>query len=93
MCFFLFGVLASVTFPGSDNEPMKKFHSGFSSIPFCAITKLSFDSDQSGQITELLGEIGWEEELFGKNSTRKSKLFITNGEINNYTVRDINKTK
>ena len=52
---------------------MKKFHSGFSSILFCAITKLAFDSNQSGQITELLGEIGWEEELFGKKLNKKKQ--------------------
>ena len=79
------GLLGSVTFAGSDKEPLKKVCSDFCSIPFCALTKLAFDSNQSGQITNLLGEIGLQEGLSGKKLYQKkancsietAKLIIT----------------
>ena len=83
--YSFFGLLASVAFAGSDKEPLRKFDSNFSSIPFCALTKLAFDSNQSGQITKMFGEIEWQNGLFGKRlyvkrascSVKTAKLIIT----------------
>ena len=65
------GLIASVVFADSDKEPIKRVCSEFCYILFCALTKLAFDTNQSGQITKLLGEIGWQEGLSKEERNKK----------------------
>ena len=65
------GLIASVVFAGSDKEPIKRVCSDFCYILFCALTKLAFNSNQSGQITKLLGEIEWQEGLSKEELNKK----------------------
>jgi len=74
--FPFFGLLVSVAFKSSEKEPMRKHLCDFKFTPFCALIKLSLDLDQTGEITNLFGEIGFQPNYVGNLYLKKAVCAI-----------------